>query len=80
MAQNGSWQPEATPEADATAQLLGVQYSHPPWLVQRWLHAYGQETTLRLLAGGNRCAAALAGARRQLPVRCGLQRCLAGCT
>ena len=56
LAQRGAWQPVATPEAAATAQLLGLQYSHPPWLVQRWLATFGQERTLRLLAAGNRRA------------------------
>ena len=44
---------------DATtcpATHLAVAYSHPPWLVERWLQRYGWERTQALCAANNRPA------------------------
>ncbi len=35
------------------AELLAVKYSHPSWLVQRWLDRWGPEQTIRLLVLNN---------------------------
>jgi 16S rRNA (cytosine967-C5)-methyltransferase len=50
--------------ADAVAQLLpadlpvterlGIQYSHPTWIVERWLRIHGEERTRSLLQANNR--------------------------
>jgi 16S rRNA (cytosine967-C5)-methyltransferase len=50
--------------ADAVARLLpadlplterlGIQYSHPTWIVDRWLRIYGEERTRSLLQADNR--------------------------
>jgi 16S rRNA (cytosine967-C5)-methyltransferase len=50
--------------ADAVARLLpadlpladrlGIQYSHPTWIVERWLRLYGEERTRSLLQANNR--------------------------
>jgi 16S rRNA (cytosine967-C5)-methyltransferase len=48
-------------EFDATRQLLAdlkvnqlhIGYSHPEWLVERWLNRWGKESTLRLLEWNN---------------------------
>jgi 16S rRNA (cytosine967-C5)-methyltransferase len=37
----------------AVVRRLGVSYSHPNWLVQRWLARYGEESTQQLLAANN---------------------------
>jgi 16S rRNA (cytosine967-C5)-methyltransferase len=42
--------PNDLPQADR----LGVLYSHPTWLVERWLSAYGEERARSLLAANNR--------------------------
>lgn len=39
------------PAQDAAS--LARYYSHPTWLVRRWLDAYGNDTTLRILAQNN---------------------------
>jgi 16S rRNA (cytosine967-C5)-methyltransferase len=36
------------------AQRLGIQYSHPTWMVERWLRTYGEERTRVLLQANNR--------------------------
>jgi 16S rRNA (cytosine967-C5)-methyltransferase len=38
----------------APVERLGIQYSHPTWLVERWLHAFGEIRTESLLAANNR--------------------------
>jgi len=53
--------------ADAVARLLpadlpfadgiGIQYSHPTWMVERWLRIYGEERTRSLLQANNRVPA-----------------------
>jgi 16S rRNA (cytosine967-C5)-methyltransferase len=50
--------------ADAVARLLptglplaerfGIQYSHPTWMLERWLRIYGEERTRVLLLANNR--------------------------
>ena len=50
--------------ADAVARLLpgdlpladrlGIQYSHPTWIVERWVRIYGEERTRSLLQANNR--------------------------
>ncbi len=39
--------------ADRTARL-GIRYSHPDLLVERWLSTYGEERTIALLGANNR--------------------------
>jgi 16S rRNA (cytosine967-C5)-methyltransferase len=41
------------PEA-STAERLGILYSHPTWLVERWLSRFGNERTIPLLESNNR--------------------------
>jgi 16S rRNA (cytosine967-C5)-methyltransferase len=53
--------------ADAVAHLLpvdlplaerfGIQYSHPTWMVERWLRIFGEERTRSLLQSNNRVPA-----------------------
>ena len=38
----------------AVADSLGIQYSHPTWLVERWLQTLGEERTRALLDSNNR--------------------------
>ena len=40
------------PDGDA-ADVLGTRYSHPDWMVRRWLERYGPEATESLLAYNN---------------------------
>ena len=35
------------------ADRIGIQYSHPTWIVERWLGIYGEERTRRLLHSNN---------------------------
>jgi 16S rRNA (cytosine967-C5)-methyltransferase len=44
--------PPAAPASDA-AKDLARHYSHPPFLVERWLARFGAETTRRVLAADN---------------------------
>jgi 16S rRNA (cytosine967-C5)-methyltransferase len=37
-----------------TASALSVRYSHPEWLVERWLARFGQEKLIQLLEHNNR--------------------------
>jgi 16S rRNA (cytosine967-C5)-methyltransferase len=36
------------------ADRIGIQYSHPTWIVERWLRIYGEERTRSLLQANNR--------------------------
>jgi len=36
------------------ADRLGIQYSHPTWMVERWVRIYGEERTRGLLQSNNR--------------------------
>jgi len=38
----------------APADRLGILYSHPTWMVERWLRIFGEERTRSLLAANNR--------------------------
>jgi 16S rRNA (cytosine967-C5)-methyltransferase len=40
-------------EADAV-EALAVHYSHPAWMVRRWLNRFGLQETKRLCAFNNR--------------------------
>ncbi len=44
------------PAFDEPVRQLSVQYSHPEWLVRRWVGRFGQERTEKLLAACNRPA------------------------
>jgi 16S rRNA (cytosine967-C5)-methyltransferase len=39
------------------AERLGIQYSHPTWMVERWLRTFGEERTRSLLPANNRAPA-----------------------
>ncbi len=41
-----------TPPADA-AEALAIRYSHPRWLIARWIERWGEQDTERLLAVNN---------------------------
>lgn len=48
---NGKYpMPDATKD---TVTYLSVKYSHPTWLVQRWLEQFGKDTTIALLEADN---------------------------
>jgi 16S rRNA (cytosine967-C5)-methyltransferase len=40
------------------ADRLGIQYSHPTWIVERWLRIFGEERTRALLTANNRAPGA----------------------
>jgi 16S rRNA (cytosine967-C5)-methyltransferase len=42
------------PAALSLADRIGIQYSHPTWIVERWLQIYGEERTRSLLQANNR--------------------------
>jgi 16S rRNA (cytosine967-C5)-methyltransferase len=42
------------PEGIPLAESLGIQHSHPTWLVERWLRTFGEERTRALLDANNR--------------------------
>ena len=39
---------------EPTASVLSIRYSHPEWLVERWLTRFGQEKSIQLLEHNNR--------------------------
>jgi len=41
------------PVSDDPADRLAVRWSHPTWLVRRWLERYGEEDTVRMLKRDN---------------------------
>ena len=45
------------PENLPLAERLGIQHSHPTWLVERWLRAFGESRTKTLLGANNRVPA-----------------------
>ncbi|TMA78528.1 MAG: 16S rRNA (cytosine(967)-C(5))-methyltransferase RsmB [Deltaproteobacteria bacterium] len=51
------------PDAANTVRHLAVAYSHPEWLVARWLDAFGPNETRRLLAADNEAAPTVVRAR-----------------
>jgi 16S rRNA (cytosine967-C5)-methyltransferase len=69
---------DATVPADLpAAERLGILHSHPTWLVERWLAAYGAEPTVALLEADNRApriAAAVLDAARRGDVARSLER------
>ncbi len=42
------------PKGIPLAESLGIQHSHPTWLVERWLRTFGEERTRALLDSNNR--------------------------
>jgi 16S rRNA (cytosine967-C5)-methyltransferase len=47
----------ASPPPDSTpADRLGIQFSHPTWMVERWLQTFGDDRTRELLLANNRPA------------------------
>jgi 16S rRNA (cytosine967-C5)-methyltransferase len=58
---HGSLPPEAVaqlfPEDLPLVDRLGIQYSHPTWIVERWLRSNGEERTRSLLQANNRVPA-----------------------
>jgi len=49
----GSEARRAKSEEGATASLLATRYSHPEWLIERWIQRFGLEDTERLLEINN---------------------------
>jgi 16S rRNA (cytosine967-C5)-methyltransferase len=45
------------PTAARAEERLGILYSHPAWLVARWIRSFGTERTVALLEANNRPAA-----------------------
>jgi 16S rRNA (cytosine967-C5)-methyltransferase len=45
------------PAAASVEERSGILYSHPTWLVARWIHSFGAERTVALLEANNRRAA-----------------------
>jgi 16S rRNA (cytosine967-C5)-methyltransferase len=43
----------ATPARETTAESLALEFSHPAWLVMRWLARWGEAATRELLAANN---------------------------
>ena len=41
------------PEGGSLAVRLGTRYSHPDWMVERWLEDFGEEQTIQLLRHNN---------------------------
>ncbi|MFB0515805.1 MAG: 16S rRNA (cytosine(967)-C(5))-methyltransferase RsmB [Candidatus Neomarinimicrobiota bacterium] len=46
--------PITTPPMDASVGELALAYSHPKWLVERWLDRWGREKTIALMEWNNR--------------------------
>jgi len=46
----------AWPDPDDERLPLAIRFSHPPWLVERWLAELGEAATRRLLAANQRAA------------------------
>ena len=53
ISETGSEERVAKSEEEPTASLLATRYSHPEWLVERWLKRFGGEETERLLQANN---------------------------
>jgi len=49
--------PSHLPAQGASVQALALTYGHPVWLVERWLHAFDEAVTRKLLAWNQRPAA-----------------------
>jgi 16S rRNA (cytosine967-C5)-methyltransferase len=48
------------PQELPLADQLGIRYSHPTWMVERWIRNYGEDRTRTLLRANN-CVPALSG-------------------
>lgn len=48
------------PSGTSHADRLGIRYSHPTWMVERWIRTFGEERTRQLLQANN-CVPALSG-------------------
>lgn len=46
------------PEGAAAEERLGILYSHPSWLITRWIRAFGEKRAIALLDANNRPAPA----------------------
>lgn len=67
------WRDVPLPSADRDpAGFLAVHYSHPRWLVERWLDAYGPAETEALLAANNLVAPTVVRVNRRHTDRAGL--------
>jgi 16S rRNA (cytosine967-C5)-methyltransferase len=53
ISETGSEERVAKSEEEVTASLLAIRYSHPEWLVERWLTRFGGEDTEHLLQANN---------------------------
>jgi 16S rRNA (cytosine967-C5)-methyltransferase len=45
---------EFLPVETGATEALGITHSHPTWLVERWLRAFGKERTIALMEANNR--------------------------
>ncbi|HEY7825883.1 MAG TPA: 16S rRNA (cytosine(967)-C(5))-methyltransferase RsmB [Candidatus Acidoferrales bacterium] len=45
---------ELLPAEISKAERLGILYSHPAWMVERWMALWGEECTVQLLQADNR--------------------------
>jgi 16S rRNA (cytosine967-C5)-methyltransferase len=52
VTRKGSEMPK--PATGNVIQDLGIQFSHPDWIVQRWITAYGEENARRFLEHNNK--------------------------
>lgn len=57
--------PNAESSSMAAPDALAAEYSHPPWLVHRWVHAFGLDQTTALLQWNNTRPRLVAQAARQ---------------
>src|SRR5688500_3580968 len=53
VSETGSEERVAKREEEPAASLLATRYSHPEWLVERWIERFGGEETERLLQANN---------------------------
>ena len=42
------------PPGASHAERMGIRYSHPTWMVERWIRTYGEARTFELLQANNR--------------------------
>ncbi len=56
LQEEGTWQQPLQLDPDQpTAEQLGLHYSHPTWMVSRWLEQFDLPETMELLQSNNRC-------------------------
>ena len=53
ISETASEERAAKSEEEPTASLLAIRYSHPEWLVERWMARFGGEETEHLLKANN---------------------------